>query len=210
MRFPLFSTVTYLAENEPGAPWLAPTVVMAQTLQEGVMTPESPERSLVAHPEHNHVLVFPGNLSHGVLDSNNKGTTRQTLLVNWWVGERPEAVERISLEQAEANFGSAPSSELEDLGLDEEEPSATKLRIPRTRLPPGGPPAIATVDDLRAAATKRIVKEGTGGEAFGRGVDVMHEGFTLFPMDNDAEENKGFTTLGVFVADESGSDSDSK
>ena len=90
MRFPLFSTVTYLAENEPGAPWLAPTVVMAQTLQEGVMTPESPERSLVAHPEHNHVLVFPGNLSHGVLDSNNKGTTRQTLLVNWWVGERPE------------------------------------------------------------------------------------------------------------------------
>jgi hypothetical protein len=90
MRFPLFSTVTYLAENKPGAPWLAPTVVMAQTLQEGVMTPESPERSLVAHPEHNHVLVFPGNLSHGVLDSNNKGTTRQTLLVNWWVGERPE------------------------------------------------------------------------------------------------------------------------
>ena len=90
MRFPLFSTVTYLAENEPGAPWLAPTVVMAQTLQGGVMTPESPERSLVAHPEHNHVLVFPGNLSHGVLDGNNKGTTRQTLLVNWWVGERPE------------------------------------------------------------------------------------------------------------------------
>ncbi len=38
----------------------------------------------------------------------------------------------------------------------------------------------------------------------------MHEGFTLFPMDNDAEENKGFITLGVFMADESGSDNDSK
>ena len=99
---------------------------------------------------------------------------------------------------------------MEDLSLREEEPSATKLRIPRTRLPPGGPPTIATVDDLRAAAMKRKVEEGTGGETFGRGVDIMHEGFTLFPMDNDAEENKGFITLGVFMADESGSDNDSK
>jgi len=90
MRFPLFSTVTYLAEHEEGEPWLAPTVVMAQTLENGEMVPKSPERSLVVHPKHDHVLVFPGNLSHGVLDSNNSSTTRQTLLVNWWVGKRPE------------------------------------------------------------------------------------------------------------------------
>ena len=121
-----------------------------------------------------------------------------------------QAIDRISVEQAETTFSSPPAGELEGLTLREEEQPATKLQIPRSRLAPGGPPAIATVDDLRSAAMRRKLKDGPGGEAFGRGVDIAHEGFTLFPMDNDAEENAGFTTLGVFVADEAGSDSDSK
>ena len=105
----------------------------------------------------------------------------------------------------EATFECSPSGELGGLSLHMDELLAVKLRVPRIILPPGGPPPIATVDDMMDTV-RRKSKQGSGEEVFGRGIDITHEGFTLFPMDNDVGENKTFTSLGVFVVDESSSE----
>ena len=119
---------------------------------------------------------------------------------------RSQAIERISCAQAEESSAPNPTVSLHSLSLDEVEPPAVKLPVPRIALPTASPPPLATVDDLRASAVRKL-KRGSE-DFFCQGVDVIHKVFTLFPMDNDAEENKIFTTLGVFVADESGSESE--
>ena len=116
-----------------------------------------------------------------------------------------QAIERISCAQAEESSSSNPTVSLHSLSLDGVEPSAVKLPVPRIALPTASPPSLATVDDLRASAVRKLKRSSE--DFFCQGVDVTHKAFTLFPMDNDAEENKSFTALGVFVADESGSES---
>jgi len=95
MRTPLVSCVVYLAEEGEGKPRLGATMVLDQAYdhEAEAAVPETSARCVLVWPSLGNVLVFDGNLAHGVTDSANLEDTRRTLLVNWWA-ERPENVPR--------------------------------------------------------------------------------------------------------------------
>mmetsp|Transcript_24612 Transcript_24612/g.46711 ORF Transcript_24612/g.46711 Transcript_24612/m.46711 type:complete len:337 (+) Transcript_24612:419-1429(+) len=64
-----------------------PTVVFDQTKTDhSGLVPAVPTRVAVMHPQPNHLLVFQGDLFHGVLHPDHfpEGVSRYVLLVNWW------------------------------------------------------------------------------------------------------------------------------
>ncbi len=79
--YPAVGTVFYL--DEVGGP----TVVMDQVMSACGLSPPIPESITVVHPERNKMLLFRGDLLHGVLNSNAAAGKRLTLLVNYWKGE---------------------------------------------------------------------------------------------------------------------------
>jgi len=104
MRHPLYSCVLYLnSEEECGRAPLGATAVLDQRwCNESAQTiPETCRSTILVWPRHNRLLVFDGELSHGVLDAEPSGATRRTLLVNWWAGAAPRGVNRPSADEFE-------------------------------------------------------------------------------------------------------------
>ena len=79
--YPAVGTVLYL--DEVGGP----TVVLDQVMSACGLSPPIPESITVVHPERNKMLLFRGDLLHGVLNSNAAAEKRLTLLVNYWKGD---------------------------------------------------------------------------------------------------------------------------
>lgn len=98
MRHPLLSCVLYLnTKDECTREPLGATAVLEQRWSNATAAavPVTCRSSLFVWPRHNRLLVFDGDLSHGVLDAHASGATRRTLLINWWAGEAPAGVARL-------------------------------------------------------------------------------------------------------------------
>jgi hypothetical protein len=91
LRHPLLSCVIYLnsaAECGADEP-LGATAVLEQRWVGGRAQPEPSRKAVVVWPRARRVLVFDGELSHGVLDWVPGGAVRRTLLINFWDGDAP-------------------------------------------------------------------------------------------------------------------------
>ena len=102
MRHPLLSCVLYLnTADECSREPLGATAVLEQRWcnATAAAVPPTCRESLFVLPRHNRLLVFDGDLSHGVLDADAGGATRRTLLVNWWAGDPPAGVARLGAEE---------------------------------------------------------------------------------------------------------------
>jgi hypothetical protein len=102
MRHPLFSCVLYLnTADECSRQPLGATAVLEQRWcnATAAAVPPTCRQSVFVWPRHNRLLVFDGDLSHGVLDADAAGATRRTLLVNWWAGDPPAGVIRLDAEE---------------------------------------------------------------------------------------------------------------
>ena len=81
--FPAVSSVFYTSTVG------GPTIVFNQIDKSGDLTPETPTEAVLSFPKPNQLLLFNGELYHGVLhplETNPflEGAQRLTLLVNWW------------------------------------------------------------------------------------------------------------------------------
>ena len=99
MRFPEVGTVTYLSGTG------SPTLVLNQSMGFGAdaMEPPLASEALLMQPQQNSLVIFRGNLHHGVvpqLSSRRTGTRRQVLLVNWWRAPAPTGFWCISPDEA--------------------------------------------------------------------------------------------------------------
>eukprot|EP00931_Biecheleriopsis_adriatica_P003923 TRINITY_DN105670_c0_g1_i1.p1 TRINITY_DN105670_c0_g1~~TRINITY_DN105670_c0_g1_i1.p1 ORF type:complete len:452 (+),score=84.66 TRINITY_DN105670_c0_g1_i1:11-1366(+) len=89
---PAVSSILYLgSDGEALLP--GPTVILSQrpSYAAGVVShePAVPRRGKFIWPRRGRYAVFPGNLHHGVMPSNDDGR-RVTVLVNWWRDHRPQ------------------------------------------------------------------------------------------------------------------------
>ena len=67
------------------------------------MEPPLASEALLMQPQQNSLVIFRGNLHHGVvpqLSSRRTGTRRQVLLVNWWRAPAPTGFWCISPDEA--------------------------------------------------------------------------------------------------------------
>lgn len=79
--YPAIGTVFYL--DDVGGP----TVVLDQVMSSCGLHPPLPEAVTVVNPAKNKLLLFRGDLLHGVLNSPTSSGKRLTLLVNYWRGD---------------------------------------------------------------------------------------------------------------------------
>lgn len=91
IRCPSLSSIFYLT-NTGG-----PTVVLAQRPttntwfnQLELIPPEATECDIM-YPRINRYMLFRGDMLHGVLPSDDDQEMRTTLLINWWVNEKPSS-----------------------------------------------------------------------------------------------------------------------
>ena len=134
MRHPLFSCVLYLnSEEECEREPLGATAVLEQRwCNESARTiPDTSRSTILAWPHHNRLLVFDGELSHGVLDATRGGATRRTLLVNWWAGAAPTGVSRPSAGEFERLHHLPPS---QPVVSSEACPPSRRIPLPRLSL----------------------------------------------------------------------------
>eukprot|EP00937_MAST-01D_sp_MAST-1D-sp2_P002292 g2292.t1 len=85
MKFPIYSTVTYLSN------WGAPTVIFNQTVMHNGNDefPAEPDEAWLVHPRENRHMINRGDLHHGAVDVLTaspvpRGEDRLTFVVTWW------------------------------------------------------------------------------------------------------------------------------
>ncbi|KAK9841824.1 hypothetical protein WJX81_005480 [Elliptochloris bilobata] len=180
MAHPLLSSVLYLAGDASSAR-LGPTVVVDQRFDSvlGKATPEVPTRSALVWPVKGHFAVFEGGLGHGVLGTPPRGR-RATLLVNWW-DHQPQGLGLVPADLVARHDLAGEHRPCDGSGASEpgtapaEETAVAVLRAPDKDDSP------IMVDDLLSAHSMRLLGEGAVSA-----VTVDHEGFQLFPLDEDA------------------------
>lgn len=83
--YPTIASIVYI--DDIGGP----TVVFNQTMTSSGIYPYLPEEIWLSYPHKNKMMLFNGNLLHGVLNSiseTNGDKRRRTLLINYWKGDK--------------------------------------------------------------------------------------------------------------------------
>lgn len=142
MRHPAIATVSYLTDGgrggENGADVtteLGPTCVLAQTLHPRTLAPvpaAGPSSLALAYPRTGAAIAFDGRRAHSVLSSPPAAPRRVALAINFWKGQPPANVLRVTQDDVAAAALAAPLPACELEGG----PAATIQPALRARLPP--------------------------------------------------------------------------
>ena len=181
MRHPLLSCVLYLNDAaECGLPPLGATLVMEQRFdaetQRGV--PEPSRRDVLVWPSPNALLVFDGELAHGVLDSASR-RVRRSLLVNWW-REQPRNVGRCTANEYAAVHALAPAL-VHDASASEA-PAARRVDIPVCELR-----AAADCEDGPVPLEEALARHGCGPDRT-PAVAIHHPDAVVWQVETAQEE----------------------
>ena len=189
MRHPLFSCVLYLnTADECAREPLGATAVLEQRWcnTTAAAVPATCRESLFVWPRHNRLLVFDGDLSHGVLDADAAGATRRTLLVNWWAGDPPAGVTRLGAEEYAHMYRLPPP-----VDCSAEEGSLKPVHVPMPHLILSGSDMDEPLPLLEALQTAQPCADKPGGFSPALGVAALsHPGCMLWQLEGEGGEEE--------------------